>query len=67
MTEQTPAFSNQFKLNEDVYYIAGRGSLGPYKVDEVLPNGYYKLRSQNGEKLKKVYDEGNLSKLPKSI
>lgn len=31
----------------------------------VLGNGKYKLRKENGEKMKRIYDEGNLSLQPK--
>lgn len=60
-------FKNHFKLNEDVYYNGPRGSTGPFKVDEILGNGFYKLRKDNGEKIRKAYDEGDLSRVPKSI
>ncbi|KAL8929050.1 MAG: hypothetical protein Q9208_001493 [Pyrenodesmia sp. 3 TL-2023] len=60
-------FSNQFKKDQDVYVNGPRGSLGPLKVDEVLGNGRYKLRKENGEKMKKTYDEGDLSNLPKLV
>ncbi|KAL8938812.1 MAG: hypothetical protein Q9216_003693 [Gyalolechia sp. 2 TL-2023] len=33
----------------------------------VLGNGFYKLRGQDGEKIKKKYDEGDLSRVPKTI
>ncbi|KAL8879786.1 MAG: hypothetical protein Q9198_002671 [Flavoplaca austrocitrina] len=76
-------FTDQFHKNQDVYVTGARGSAGPFKVDEgidgwnglgslademaVLGNGRYKLRKQDGEKMKKTYDEGDLSGLPKTI
>ena len=33
----------------------------------VVGQGKYKLRKDNGEKLKKTYDEGDLSLLPKLV
>ncbi|KAL8922164.1 MAG: hypothetical protein Q9208_005359 [Pyrenodesmia sp. 3 TL-2023] len=57
--------SNQFKKDQDVYVNGARGSLGPFKVD--MGNGTYKLRKENGEKLKKKYDESDLSILPKLV
>lgn len=33
----------------------------------VLGNGFYKLRRENGEKMNKTYDEGDLSRVPRSI
>ncbi|KAI4181207.1 MAG: hypothetical protein L6R41_006760 [Letrouitia leprolyta] len=60
-------FKDQFGLNEDVYYNGPRGSTGPFKVDQILGNGFYKLRKENGEKIKKTYDEGDLSRVPKTI
>ncbi|KAL8945878.1 MAG: hypothetical protein Q9222_007644 [Ikaeria aurantiellina] len=58
-------FTDQFKLNEDVYVKGARGFAGPWKIDQVLGNGQYKLRKQDGEKIKKQYDEGDLSYMPK--
>ncbi len=43
----------------------GLGSLADEMA--VLGNGRYKLRKQDGEKMKKTYDEGDLSGLPKTI
>ncbi|KAL8993926.1 MAG: hypothetical protein Q9169_005977 [Polycauliona sp. 2 TL-2023] len=61
------AFTDQFKKNDEVYFNGARGSSGPFKVDEVLGKGRYKLRKQDGEKIKKTYDEGDLSLLPRTI
>ncbi|KAI4132140.1 MAG: hypothetical protein LQ338_000894 [Usnochroma carphineum] len=58
-------FSDQFAKDNDVYVNGARGSIGPFKVDAVLGNGKYKLRKENGEKMKRIYDEGNLSLQPK--
>lgn len=33
----------------------------------VLGNGRYKLRKQEGEKMKKTYDEDDLSVLPRTV
>ncbi|KAL8790443.1 MAG: hypothetical protein Q9213_000595 [Squamulea squamosa] len=60
-------FTDQFSVNDEVYVNGARGSSGPFKVDQVLGNGRYKLRKQNGEKMKKTYDEGDLSLLPRTI
>ncbi|KAI4156253.1 MAG: hypothetical protein L6R39_001141 [Caloplaca ligustica] len=60
-------FTPQFQKNQDVYVNGARGSLGPFKVDEVSNNGTYKLRKENGEKIKKTYEEGDLSNLPKLV
>ncbi|KAL8724848.1 MAG: hypothetical protein Q9181_006649 [Wetmoreana brouardii] len=60
-------FSDQFKKDDVVYYNGARGSAGPYKVDAVLANGRYMLREQNGQKIKKIYEEGDLSRKPVSI
>lgn len=34
---------------------------------KVLGNGKYKLRKENGEKIKKMYDEGDLGIKPKLV
>ncbi|KAI4241497.1 MAG: hypothetical protein L6R42_011246, partial [Xanthoria sp. 1 TBL-2021] len=60
-------FTDQFKKDDDVYVNGARGCSGPFKVDEVLGNGRYKLRKQEGEKMKKTYDEDDLSVLPRTV
>ncbi|KAL8711528.1 MAG: hypothetical protein Q9225_007102 [Loekoesia sp. 1 TL-2023] len=67
MAVATANFEDQFEKDQDVYITGRRGSPGPYKVDEVLGCGTYKLREQNGEKINGIFDEGNLSRLPKII
>ncbi|CAL8581471.1 hypothetical protein XPA_007161 [Xanthoria parietina] len=60
-------FTDQFKKDDDVYVNGARGCSGPFKVDVVLGKGRYKLRGQKGEKMKKTYEEDDLSKLPRTI
>ncbi|KAL8692459.1 MAG: hypothetical protein Q9218_002527 [Villophora microphyllina] len=60
-------FDNQFQKGDEVYYNGARGSIGPLKVDQVLGNGKYKLLKKDGDKDKKVYDEGDLSRMPRTI
>ncbi|KAL8751189.1 MAG: hypothetical protein Q9184_006143 [Pyrenodesmia sp. 2 TL-2023] len=62
---EPPIFSNQFKKDQEVYVNGTRGSLGPFKVDE--GKGKYKLRKEDGEKMKKMYDEGDLGIQPKLV
>ncbi|KAI4235612.1 MAG: hypothetical protein LQ349_003050 [Xanthoria aureola] len=60
-------FTDQFKQDDDVYVNGARGCSGPFKVEVVLGNGRYKLRGQKGEKMKKTYEEDDLSRLPRTI
>ncbi|KAL8634790.1 MAG: hypothetical protein Q9226_009434, partial [Calogaya cf. arnoldii] len=60
-------FPEEFKKDDEVYSNTARGSVGPFKVAEVLGDGRYKLRKEDGKKMKKTYDKGNLSKLPRTI
>ncbi|KAI4259012.1 MAG: hypothetical protein L6R42_004794 [Xanthoria sp. 1 TBL-2021] len=58
-------FADQFKKNDEVYVNGARGCVGPFKMP-VLGNGRYKLRRQDGEEMKKTYDEDDLSVFPRT-
>ncbi|KAL9578116.1 MAG: hypothetical protein Q9212_005927 [Teloschistes hypoglaucus] len=67
-TDHKPVDLRQkFKKNDVVYYNGARGSTGPFYVDQVLGNGTYKLRQEDGKVLKPIYNEGKLSNKPRAV
>lgn len=60
--------SGPFKVDVGEWQLGGGTDVITWLTGvAVLGNGSYKLRGQKGEKMKKIYEEDDLSRLPRTI